>query len=140
MRHVEILARALDVSCAEAYAKVSDLAQYPKYSAAVRSVKILKAQNGRSTSLWEVNFRDGILRWTEEDEFSPDKLTIDFRQTEGDIEFFSGRWTIGPAYMGCLIGFSCDFDLGIPGLNDFLEPIAQQALQDNTRSIIRGLI
>ena len=140
MRHVEVLAKAPDVSCDEAYAKISDLSQYPKYSSAVRSVKILNTLDGRSTSLWEVNFREGILKWTEEDEFEPSTHTISFRQIEGDIEFFAGLWSVDRNGVGCLIKFACDFDLGIPGLNEFLEPIAEQALQENTRSIIRGLV
>jgi hypothetical protein len=30
--------------------------------------------------------------------------------------------------------------MGIPGLADILEPIAEQALRDNARSIIAGLL
>ena len=61
-------------------------------------------------------------------------------QIEGDVDYFAGQWSISETSQGCLIRFACDFDLGIPGLDDILEPIAEQALRDNTRSILKGLI
>jgi hypothetical protein len=41
---------------------------------------------------------------------------------------------------GCLIRFTARVDLGLPGLADLLEPIAEQALATNIRSILRGLL
>jgi ribosome-associated toxin RatA of RatAB toxin-antitoxin module len=140
MRHVEVVASAPGVSCGAAYATICDFARYPEHSAAVRSVKVMTAVDGLATSAWEVNFRGGILRWTEEDRFNADKHTVHFNQIEGDIDYFAGHWSIGESPDGCVIRFVCDFDLGIPGLNDFLEPVAEQALVENTQSIIKGLI
>ena len=91
-------------------------------------------------SQWEVNFRQGILRWTEEDFFDPLTYSIQFRQIEGDAEHFSGSWLLSDTDEGCLICFAADFDMGIPSLSDIIEPIAEQALQENIRSILQGLL
>lgn len=140
MRHVEVLARVSELQPAEVYGIISDFARYPEHSHAVRSVVAMAEEDGRATSAWEVNFREGILRWTEEDVFNADERTIVFRQIEGDVEHFAGTWSVRQDPEGSLICFECEFDMGVPGLNDILEPIAEQALRDNARSILKGLI
>lgn len=140
MRHVEVVATVHGLTRAQAFTTMCDFAQYPKHSPAVRSVRVAKVDDRRAVSDWEVSFREGVLRWKEEDVFSPDDFTIRFRQIEGDVDYFAGQWSISETSQGCLIRFACDFDLGIPGLDDILEPIAEQALRDNTRSILKGLI
>lgn len=140
MRHVEVLARVGGLASAEVYAIISDFSGYPEHSEAVRSVAYKEADAGRSVSAWEVNFREGILRWTEEDIFDVEAHTIRFCQIEGDVDYFAGRWSVRPTPQGCLVCFECDFDMGIPGMNDILEPIAEQALRENAKSILEGLI
>ena len=94
----------------------------------------------RSTiSRWEVSFRAGLLRWTEEDRFDPSALTITFAQLEGDVAVFDGSWACAEAGSGCLITFRARLDMGIPSLADALEPIAIRTLIDNTVSIVAGL-
>jgi ribosome-associated toxin RatA of RatAB toxin-antitoxin module len=139
VRRVEVIESVVGVGPSEMYARLSNFADYAKFSTAVRSIKLSTTEDGRFISDWEVNFREGILCWQEEDTFNAEARTFSFRQLEGDIEHFVGEWSIGDAAEGCLVRFVCDFDLGIPGLNDILEPIAEQALRDNIKSIINGL-
>lgn len=140
MRHLELLASVQGLTPAEVYAAICDFSRYPEHSEAVRSVKITNTDDGRSLSTWEVNFREGILRWMEEDTFIPDQNILRFRQIEGDVEYFAGEWSVSQVSGECVIRFGCDFELGVPGLNEIIGPIAEQALRDNTRSIIAGLI
>jgi len=42
------------------------------------------------SSSWELHFRSGLLRWTEEERFRKDELTVDFEQLSGDFDEFSG--------------------------------------------------
>ncbi len=92
-----------------------------------------------TVSAWEVSFRVGLLRWTEEDTFDPAALSITFRQLEGDIAVFDGCWQCVDAASGSEIVFSARLDMGIPSLADALEPIAARTLTDNIVSIVRGL-
>ena len=106
---------------------------------AVQDVAVTEVSENRTVSRWEVTFRAGLLRWTEEDTFDPGALSITFRQLEGDIALFDGSWTCLDAAQGSEIVFSARLDMGIPSLADALEPIAARTLTANIVSIVRGL-
>jgi ribosome-associated toxin RatA of RatAB toxin-antitoxin module len=139
MRHLEVAARVLDRSTAQIYETLCDFERYPEHSPEVRSVLINSSGDGQMLSTWETNFRGGILRWMEKDYFDPAALTIVFEQVEGDIEHFSGRWSVEPQPEGGLVRFNASFDMGIPALSNIIDPIAEQALRENIVAIIRGL-
>ena len=140
MRQVEVKAIVANLAPSDIYPIICDFNRYPEQSEAVRSVVMLEENDKRSLSSWEVNFRQGILRWVEEDRFYPDTTTIEFEQTEGDAEHFAGKWVISPTEAGSQIDFIAAFDMGIPSLSELIEPIAEQALKENIKSILLGLI
>jgi ribosome-associated toxin RatA of RatAB toxin-antitoxin module len=139
MQHIDFVTQAPGRTASEIYPILCDFERYPHLTAAVRSVQIQHASEGVTVSRWEVNFRGGILRWTEEDWFDPSTYTITFHQTEGDVERFDGTWQIEDVPGGCQVRFTAELDLGIPALGSILEPIAERALKDNIKSILAGL-
>jgi uncharacterized membrane protein len=128
-----------DKPASEVYATLADFGRYPDLCDAVRSVVVTEVSENVTVSAWEVAFRVGLLRWTEEDTFDPGALTITFRQLEGDIAVFDGSWQCVDATPGSEIIFSARLDMGIPSLADALEPIAVRTLSDNIAVIVRGL-
>ncbi|HEV8638517.1 MAG TPA: SRPBCC family protein [Chloroflexota bacterium] len=140
MRHVEIELAAPGRGAAGVYRILCDFERYPEHTDAVRSVRIAHGGDGRLLSSWEVFFRGGILRWTEEDSFDPAGRAIRFRQTEGDLDHFVGAWEVAEGPDGCVIRFVADFDLGIPALSALLEPIAERALREAIGAIVAGLL
>ena len=140
MRHVEVHMTAVGRSAAEVYTLLSEFERYPEHTATVRAVRVVPIGDRCVLSSWEVTFREGILQWTEQDDFDPVGRTIRFRQTEGDTDYFAGEWVVEDIHKGCVIRFSADFDLGIPDLGATLEPIAERALRDNIQSIVAGLL
>jgi ribosome-associated toxin RatA of RatAB toxin-antitoxin module len=124
----------------DVYATLADFERYPELSDAVRSVAITEVSEHVTVSQWEVTFRAGLLRWTEEDTFDPDALSITFRQLDGDIALFDGSWRCSEAVPGSEIVFSARLDMGIPSLADALEPIAVRTMTDNIVAIVRGLV
>ena len=140
MRTVRLRLHVPDKSASDVYATLADFERYPELSDAVRSVAVTEVSENRTVSAWEVTFRAGLLRWTEEDTFDPGALTITFHQLEGDVAVFDGSWQCVDAAQGSEVLFSADLDLGIPSLADALEPIAVRALTDNIVSIVRGLV
>lgn len=140
MRELEIITNVPGRRAAELFNLLCDFERYPAYSQAVRKVTVTSSTGNRAVSSWEVSFHRGILCWTEEDEFLPQTNTIRFQQLEGDIEHFSGTWTLHDTESGCVLRFAARLDLGIPMLSNLLEPIAEQALRDNIRSIVAGLL
>lgn len=126
--------------CAEsAYDRLCDFGSYMAVSPFVRSVTVSTDQAGSAVSRWEVNFRNGVLRWSERDVFDRAQWRIEFEQFEGDLEVFRGSWQCSPHVDGCEVVFSVEFDLGIPTLAEALEPIAVLALQENTFALLAGL-
>jgi len=140
MRIVRLRLHVPYMSAPDVYTTLADFERYPVLSEAVQNVAVTRVSENLTVSRWEVTFRAGLLRWTEEDEFDPRALTITFRQLEGDIAVFDGSWECVPAPQGSEILFSVRLDMGIPSLADALEPIAVRTLIDNTVSIVRGLV
>ena len=99
MREVTVEA----VAAADPGTVFADLADFPGYVHRAPSVRKVVMGEGNATSSWEVSFRDGILRWVEDDAFDPVARTIDFRQAEGDMELFEGLWLVEPAAQGARI-------------------------------------
>src|SRR5579864_4146210 len=139
MRFVRLWLQVPHKSANDVYATLADFERYPELSDAVRSVAITEVSDNVTVSRWEVTFRAGLLRWTEEDTFDPDALSITFRQLDGDIAVFDGSWRCSDAAQGSEIVFAARLDMGIPSLADALEPIAVRTLTDNIVSIVRGL-
>ena len=140
MRTVLLRLHVPSKTASEVYQTLADFERYPELSDAVQSVAVTEVSENHTVSRWEVTFRAGLLRWTEEDTFDPAALSITFRQLEGDAAVFDGSWECVDAAQGSEIVFSATLDMGIPSLADALEPIAVRALTDNIVSIVRGLV
>jgi ribosome-associated toxin RatA of RatAB toxin-antitoxin module len=140
MRTVNLLIDVPGKTAEEVYAALADLARYPDLADAVKSVVVTSIGDDVTRSQWEVAFRSGLLRWTEEDRFDRAALRIDFHQTEGDVAVFDGSWRCAATDAGARISFSARLDMGIPSLADALEPIAARTLVENTVAIVGGLV
>lgn len=140
MRTLQLRLHVADKTARDVYETLSDFERYPHLSDAVQSVAITAVSPDVTVSAWEVSFRAGLLRWTEEDHFDRDALKITFRQLEGDVALFDGTWQCVDATSGCYILFAARLDMGIPSLADALEPIAVRTLIDNTVAIVTGLV
>ena len=139
MRTIRLRLHVPHKSASDVYTTLANFELYPTLCDAVQKVAVTKVSGRRIVSEWEVTFRAGLLRWTEEDTFDPGALTITFHQLEGDIAVFDGSWQCVEAVPGSEVLFSARLDLGIPSLADALEPIAARTLIANIISIVRGL-
>jgi ribosome-associated toxin RatA of RatAB toxin-antitoxin module len=139
MRSIRLRLHVPHQPASDVYAVLADFERYPHLSDAVRNVTVTEVSGDRTVSRWEVTFRAGLLRWTEEDTFDPAALSITFRQLDGDVAVFDGSWQCSGAVSGTEILFCARLDMGIPSLADALEPIAARTLADNIVSIVRGL-
>jgi ribosome-associated toxin RatA of RatAB toxin-antitoxin module len=140
MRTVRLRLHVPHKPASEVYATLANFERYPELCDAVQNVIVTEMSGNLAVSQWEVTFRAGLLRWTEEDTFDPGALTITFRQLEGDIAVFDGSWRCVGAAQGSEVLFSASLDMGIPSLADALEPIAARTLIANIISIVRGLV
>jgi ribosome-associated toxin RatA of RatAB toxin-antitoxin module len=140
VRTVSLRAVATEVDATTAYDRICDFVRYPELTDAVVSVELGGADHESVVSTWTVKFRRGLMRWTERDTFDRDAGTIEFEQLSGDFASFRGVWRITATEEGAEIGFTAEFDLGMPTLADILNPVAESALRDNITVILGGLL
>jgi ribosome-associated toxin RatA of RatAB toxin-antitoxin module len=122
------------------FERLSDFAAYPRFTTAVRDVSLRPLAPDTVEARWSVNFRNGVLHWTEQDTFDPAARTITFTQTDGDFETFSGSWRVEQSGRAAAVRFACTFDLGMPSLAAMIDPIASDTLVENLQLIVRGLL
>jgi ribosome-associated toxin RatA of RatAB toxin-antitoxin module len=101
-----------------------------QFSEVVRSVRVEPLPDGGRCSHWEVAFRDGILCWTQRDEFDEDRLTASYTLIAGDPAALEGQWSVHPDNGGCRVVFRSEFDLGIGSLSELLDPLAARILRE----------
>lgn len=127
----------------EAFRRLADYERYPEQTPSVRSVQI-ERRGEDLISVWRVDFRGGILCWTERDIIDASALRLDFEQIDGDLELFTGGWQVlaaaGPeGGEGSSMIFAAELDLGIPSLAPLVDPIAESALRANMTAVLTGL-
>ncbi|MGA2739811.1 MAG: SRPBCC family protein [Bryobacteraceae bacterium] len=139
MRHVEVIARVAGRPAGELFLLLCDMRQFPNYSGQVLALEIAPSENGSMVSTWTVKLGPGTATWTQQDDPDPDTNTIRFRGISGDIDYFSGAWTVRENDAGSVLTFACDFDIGLPGFGNLIEPRIANLLSENIRAIFSGM-
>jgi ribosome-associated toxin RatA of RatAB toxin-antitoxin module len=136
---VVVTGRHPSFSAARAYEALRDLDSYMNHSPAVRKVTVEETDEG-TISHWEVNFRNGILEWSELDVFDDENHSVTFTCRDGDPEYFAGSWSAYDDEDGCHVRFEAEFDIGIPTLSRMLDPLASSTLRENIVKTMQGVM
>ena len=140
MRNISVSASAPSLEPSEAFARVRAVERYPQLCGDVLEVMVSGSEDDGLQSTWTVEFRDGILEWTEVDLIDEATRTMRFRLVDGDLEHFEGAWQVDPAGAGCVVTFTAEVDLGLASLGDIVDPMAQRSLEDSVAAILAGLL
>lgn len=140
MRRVRLEALVPRADARTVFDRISDFPRYADYTDAVREVRIDRADGELVSSTWSVNFRNGVLCWSERDRIDADGLHIAFEQIDGDYDRFDGSWQVVQTGGDVAVVFVAEFDLGMPSLAAIIDPIAERALRENMEAILRGLL
>jgi ribosome-associated toxin RatA of RatAB toxin-antitoxin module len=131
---------AIDADPATAFPLIADFASYPSLADDVRAVHTTPAAPGTPRqSDWVMNFRRGIMRWTEREVVDQDRLRIDFDQTDGDFEDFRGSWQVLGTSEGAEALFEVTYDFGIESLVGIMDPIAERVITRAVCTVLSGL-
>jgi ribosome-associated toxin RatA of RatAB toxin-antitoxin module len=137
MPYLKVEALIDDADIDVLFSHIEQFEVYPDIADNVRSVSVGDRTKDTFTSCWEVNFRNGILKWEELDEIDRVNRTISFSQLQGDLASFAGQWIVDQLEDGVVrVEFSGEFDLGIPSLATMLDPVAVRTLTANVRELI----
>lgn len=140
MRHVELDAVVRSEKAGHVFENVVQWERYPQLAPHVRAATAHSAfPAAKGSSSWELHFRSGLLRWTEEERFVPERGEIHFEQTDGDFDSFAGQWHITQSGDDVLVRFEADFDFGIPSLEGILDPIAERVIKETVAWAVTGL-
>ena len=121
-----------------AFAAIADFERYPSLADDVRDVRTDSSRVPRE-SHWVMNFRRGIMRWTELEVIDDNRLRIHFDQTDGDFEDFHGSWQVLPRPDGAEVLFEVSYDFGIESLVGIMDPIAERVIKRAVCAVLSGL-
>ena len=119
---------------------VTDITAYPRLMEPVRSLEVLRQGPNWVIAAWEVVLKGSILKWVEYEERHPEQHRLTYRQVEGDLDQFDGHWqlrSLGPDATEAVL--LVRFEIGIPMLRDMLDPVAERAIRENSRKMLRSL-
>jgi ribosome-associated toxin RatA of RatAB toxin-antitoxin module len=140
MRTVAVTARAPRLTPDDAFTRISDMGRYPDVCPEVRTVELGKDPEGHATSTWSVEFRDGILEWTERDVIDHEDRSLTFELVDGDLDHFAGQWRVSETEGATVVTFSAELDLGMASLAEIVDPMAQRSLEDSLATILRSVL
>ncbi|HEX8074324.1 MAG TPA: SRPBCC family protein [Thermoleophilaceae bacterium] len=117
-------------SADRAFGVLRELDRHVQHGDVIQSLAVEPLSDHERISHWETKFRAGLLRWSQRDRFDDATHTMTFELCEGDAETLEGTWRMDDVDGGCRITFECEFDLGIPSLSEFLDPVAVRVLRE----------
>ena len=138
MAHIEtdIFVKATPEAC---YRIASDMERFSEFMKDVDEVTVLERGEGWTLSRWVSRLQGKPVKWIERDEFDDDQLTIQYRQTEGDLKTFEGLWTFTSEDDGCRVRLTVEASLGVPMLAVALDPLISKLIRDNCNDMLAGI-
>jgi ribosome-associated toxin RatA of RatAB toxin-antitoxin module len=123
------------------FQRITDFGRYPTLAEDVRAVEVHPAPDANlpRDSDWVVNFRRGVMRWNEWEAVDPERLRVEFDQTEGDFAEFHGFWQLTDSLGGCEVHFEVTYDFGIDSLAGIMDPIAERVVKRVICSVLSCL-
>jgi ribosome-associated toxin RatA of RatAB toxin-antitoxin module len=134
MRSIQLRAVVPTQDTGLVFTKITDFAGYPAVSADVRHVHTHPGQPQHTD--WEVNFRRGIMRWTEREDLDADRLRVDFEQVDGDFAEFRGSWQLDERPDGCGVLMEVTYDFGIESLAGIMDPLAERVIKRSVCAVL----
>lgn len=134
MRQIRLQALVPASAAASAFEQLTEFARFPSLAEDVRAVTVHP-----QGSTWVMNFRRGVMRWTQREVVDPELLTVEFHQTEGDFEEFHGSWRVIPAESGCEVVFEVTYDFGIASIAGIMDPLAERVIKRSACSVLASL-
>ena len=124
----------------DVWAVVSDIEAFSGFMDDVQSVEVLRDHGHERVSSWSVLLEGSVLEWTEHERIDRDSHLISFRQLDGDLDHFDGRYQVTALEETlCETVLHVDFDIGIPLLADMLNPVACRSLRASSQRMLRQI-
>lgn len=139
MRSTELKGRVTGLGADEVFDRLGKFELYTELGPSIRSIDVEHIDELTMRSSWDVDFRGGSMRWTEEDVLDPEAGTITFSLVEGNLRAFSGQWSVTEVDGASEVIFAVQFAIGMPSMASFLDPVAEDAIRENLGAVLAGL-
>ena len=90
-------------------------------------------------SRWKTLVEEAPIEWIEEDRFDDERLRIDYKLIEGDLDKFEGAWTFVERDGATHVTLGVDYDFGVPTLAELIGPTLQKKVVENSEMMLAAL-
>ena len=113
--------------------------RFPEFMPDVESVTVLERHADRMLTRWKTLVEEAPIEWTEEDRFDDDRLRIDYKLLEGDLDKFEGSWTVAEESGKTHVVLGVDYDFGVPTLAELIGPTLERKVRENSEMMLAAL-
>lgn len=124
---------------ATVYELAKDQERFPEFMPDVELVVVLERHPDRVVSRWKTLVEEAPIEWIEEDRFDDQRLRIDYKLLEGDLDKFEGSWSFVQDGATTHVTLGVDFDFGVPTLAELIGPTLERKVRENSEMMLAAL-
>jgi coenzyme Q-binding protein COQ10 len=121
------------------YELAKDQERFPQFMPDVETVIVLERHPEFTLTRWKTLVEEAPIEWTEEDRFDDERLRIDYKLVEGDLDKFEGAWTFEERDGLTHVLLGVDYDFGVPTLAELIGPTLQKKVLENSEMMLAAL-
>jgi len=129
----------IDAPARRVYELAKDQEHFPQFMPDVETVTILERRPNSVVSRWKTLVEEAPIEWTEEDLFDDERLRIDYKLIEGDLDKFEGSWTFEESEGATHVALGVEYDFGVPTLAELIGPTLQKKVRENSEMMLAAL-
>jgi ribosome-associated toxin RatA of RatAB toxin-antitoxin module len=121
------------------YELAKDQERFPQFMPDVETVTVLERHPEYILTRWKTLVEEAPIEWTEEDRFDDERLRIDYKLIEGDLDKFEGAWTFEERDGMTHVLLGVDYDFGVPTLAELIGPTLQKKVVENSEMMLAAI-
>lgn len=121
------------------YELAKDQERFPQFMPDVETVTVLERHPEYILTRWKTLVEEAPIEWTEEDRFDDERLRIDYKLIEGDLDKFEGAWTFEERDGVTHVLLGVDYDFGVPTLAELIGPTLQKKVVENSEMMLAAI-
>ena len=129
----------IDAPARVVYELAKEQERFPQFMPDVESVTVLERHDDHMLTRWKTLVEEAPIEWTEEDRFDDDRLRIDYKLLEGDLDTFEGSWTFTQNGGSTHVVLGVEYDFGVPTLAELIGPTLRRKVEENSHMMLSAL-
>lgn len=121
------------------YNLLKNMHDFPTFMRDIKKLEIIKKDNNKLITSWEVEIDGANVIWKEEDSFNDKEMSLKFRMIEGDYKEYEGEWRLENTLSGSKINLTVYFDWGVPALEKLVGNILEKKARKALRSMLKAI-